>query len=135
MFDGLMGRPILAQTDGIVGVYVDGAQAMPDCNDDDENALVGRARRLLATYEDMAELIRIGAYKRGSDPAIDEAIHYYPQLEAFLSQDRSEICTLSQGYAQLASVLSMSVPDRKPEPEVAAAAAGEAVAGSEMGAS
>ncbi len=108
------------------------SRTMPDCNDDEENALVKRARRLLSTYEDMAELIRIGAYKRGSDPAIDEAIHYYPQLEAFLSQDKSEICSLSQGYAQLASILALPVPGSN---AADAASAQSAAAASEMGAS
>ncbi len=38
----------------------------------------------------MSELIRIGAYKEGSDPKIDEAILHQPKLEAFLSQGRAE---------------------------------------------
>ncbi len=44
------------------------SRAMPDCNTDEQNDLVNQARALLATYEDMAELIRIGAYRRGSGP-------------------------------------------------------------------
>src|SRR3970282_2509651 len=54
------------------------SRTFPGCNSDAENALVRRARGLLAAYEDMAELIRLGAYRRGSDPVIDEAIALYP---------------------------------------------------------
>jgi flagellum-specific ATP synthase len=83
---------------------------MPDCNSEGENALVDRARNLLSTFENMAELIRIGAYKQGSDPAVDEAIHYNDALEAFLGQKKDEISHLAEGYSQLAGLLGMADP-------------------------
>ena len=83
------------------------SRTMPACNNEEENALVRRARSLLATYEDMAELIRLGAYRRGTDPAVDEAIHYYPALEQFLAQLKSDATTLPDCYARLAEVLGM----------------------------
>src|SRR3546814_1574456 len=73
---------------------------MPDCNGEAENRLVNRARGLLATYENMAELIRIGAYKQGSDTAVDEAIHYYDALETFLKQRKDEMSTLAEGRSE-----------------------------------
>jgi flagellum-specific ATP synthase len=96
------------------------SRTMPDCNSQAENVLVNRARGLLATYEDMAELIRIGAYKQGSDQAIDEAIRYYPQIEAFLSQDRAERSDFAAAYNELAEVLGLSEPDN---PDTTASAA------------
>ncbi len=78
---------------------------MPDCNNEQENALVLVARRLLSTYEDMAEMIRLGAYRKGSDPAVDQAIQYYPALEDFLRQRKDEKTTLDEGYDQLAKLL------------------------------
>ncbi|MEO3429405.1 flagellar protein export ATPase FliI [Pelagibius sp. CAU 1746] len=86
------------------------SRTMPDCNSEGENALVHRARNLLSTYENMAELIRIGAYKQGSDPAVDEAIHYNDALEAFLGQKKDEISHLAEGYSQLAGLLGMDDP-------------------------
>ncbi|MGE5547174.1 MAG: flagellar protein export ATPase FliI [Solirubrobacterales bacterium] len=83
------------------------SRTMPGCNNEAENAIVSRARRLLATYEDMAELIRLGAYRRGTDPAVDEAIHYYPMIEAFLAQTKKEATDLQACYAQLAGILGM----------------------------
>jgi flagellum-specific ATP synthase len=56
----------------------------------------------------MAELIRLGAYRRGSDPKVDEAIETYPKLEAFLAQKPREKTSLDDGYAQLAQVLGMA---------------------------
>jgi flagellum-specific ATP synthase len=82
------------------------SRTMPGCNSPEENAIVSRARRLLAIYEDMAELIRLGAYKRGSDPQVDEAIKYYQPIEQFLTQGKQEASDLASGYQQLAAILA-----------------------------
>ncbi len=81
------------------------SRTMPGCNTPEENAVVGRARELLAAYEDMAEMIRLGAYRHGSDPRTDEAIRYYPLLESFLTQRKDERADLDHGYQQLAQIL------------------------------
>ena len=82
------------------------SRTMPDCNSEEENVKVQLARALLAQYEDMADMIRIGAYRTGSDPAVDEAIAYYPQLEAFLTQRRDEPSDLTSGYSELEALLN-----------------------------
>lgn len=84
------------------------SRTMPDCNTEEENAIVSRARKLLATYEDMAELIRLGAYRRGSDAEIDEAIHYYPAIEKFLTQSKEEYTDLQSCYTQLREILNIT---------------------------
>ncbi|MDZ4380169.1 MAG: flagellar protein export ATPase FliI [Parvibaculum sp.] len=81
------------------------SRTMPDCNASEENDLIRRAKALMATYDDMEELIRLGAYRPGSDPQVDEAIHYQPALDAFLAQRKDESCTLADGYAALAEIL------------------------------
>ena len=77
---------------------------MPDCNSEEQNALINHARSLMVTYEDMAELIRLGAYRSGSDPAVDEAIKFYGALEGFLSQGKMEAFTLEESYASLGAI-------------------------------
>lgn len=84
------------------------SRTMPGCNTPAQNAAVARARRLLATYDDMAELIRLGAYRKGSDAEVDEAILYYPQLEAFLGQQINDVTRLDDGYAALYEILGMN---------------------------
>ncbi|MEQ8332898.1 flagellar protein export ATPase FliI [Nisaea sp.] len=83
------------------------SRTLPDCNTPEENALVRRARALMATYDNMADMIRLGAYRKGSDPDVDEAIMYHASLERFLSQDKNEPASLESGYAQLDAILSM----------------------------
>ena len=80
------------------------SRAMPGCNSDDEQALVLQARGPMTVYEDMAELIRLGAYKTGTNPEVDNAVRLYPQLEAFLSQGKTERATLGQGYEALSAI-------------------------------
>ena len=81
------------------------SRTMPACNDAEENRIVTEARRVLAAYADMEEMIRLGAYRRGADPDVDRAIELMPALEAFLSQDKSERTTLAEGYRRLADIL------------------------------
>lgn len=88
------------------------SRSMPGCNSDHENELVTQARRYLAAYENMAELIRLGAYRKGSDPMVDEAIEIYPRLEKFLSQNRNEQADMASGYEQLETILKEANHER-----------------------
>ncbi|WP_375459658.1 flagellar protein export ATPase FliI [uncultured Enterovirga sp.] len=67
---------------------------------------VSRARRLLATYADMEELIRLGAYRAGASAEVDEAVALMPQLERFLGQRKEESTSIADGYRRLAEILA-----------------------------
>ncbi len=84
------------------------SRTMPACNSDAENQIVVRARRLMAAYDDMAEMIRLGAYRRGANAEVDEAIKYHEALEDFLRQGKDERADLAQGYAQLSQMFGMT---------------------------
>ncbi|MEJ0062853.1 MAG: flagellar protein export ATPase FliI [Alphaproteobacteria bacterium] len=86
------------------------SRTMPNCNSAAENQIVNRARRSLANYENMAELIRLGAYRRGSDTDTDAAIDVYPQLEEFIHQRIDERADLASGYAGLAKIFNLQWP-------------------------
>lgn len=81
------------------------SRTMPDCDTPEEYAIVSKARKYIAAYENMAELIRLGAYKKGSNREVDEAIFYYPKIEEFLSQKKNEKICLAEGYQQLDEIL------------------------------
>jgi flagellum-specific ATP synthase len=53
----------------------------------------------------MAELIRLGAYKAGTNPEVDDAVRLYPALEAFLAQSKTERAALSACYDALSAIL------------------------------
>ena len=85
------------------------SRTMPACNSPEENEIIVRTRQLVSVYEDMAELIRLGAYRQGSDPRVDEAIHYFPAIEKFLSQTKEEATGLAACYENLALLLGMNI--------------------------
>lgn len=89
------------------------SRSMPECLDKDQAEIVKRARSLIATYEDMAELIRLGAYRKGSDPKVDEAIQYYDAIEAFLNQQKIEQTSIEKGFKQLSELLHMTGVEQK----------------------
>ncbi|MGF1454588.1 MAG: flagellar protein export ATPase FliI [Alphaproteobacteria bacterium] len=82
------------------------SRTMPGCNSEAENRLVSAAKGLLSQYDDMAELIRLGAYRSGTDPAVDKAVAVQPALEAFLGQRKDEQTDLASGYDALAGILA-----------------------------
>lgn len=81
------------------------SRTMPRCNDDTQNLLVREAKRLMSTYADMEEMIRLGAYRMGSNPDVDAAIQYNPYLEEYLGQWKDDGTPLSEGYDRLRQIL------------------------------
>jgi flagellum-specific ATP synthase len=67
--------------------------------------IINHARQVMATYADMEELIRLGAYRAGSSAEVDQAIRLHQPLEAFLAQGKDEATSLGQGYQRLEEIL------------------------------
>jgi flagellum-specific ATP synthase len=67
--------------------------------------LANRLRNLLALYEANADLIAIGAYKAGTNPALDEAIGKINALNGFLTQGIKESFDLSETVKLLEQVV------------------------------
>jgi flagellum-specific ATP synthase len=90
------------------------SRTVPGCNSDAENALSRRARGILALYADVADLVRLGAWRMGNDPAADEAIALAPRIEAMLRQGRDERATLAASFRQLQAAMAPPVPANAP---------------------
>jgi flagellum-specific ATP synthase len=84
------------------------SRTMPRSCDPAYLDVVRKARQVLATYSDMEELIRLGAYRAGSSPEVDEAVALMPQLDAFLGQRKEESTSLADGYRRLAEILGVA---------------------------
>jgi flagellum-specific ATP synthase len=82
------------------------SRTMPRSANPDYLSVIMRGRQVMATYADMEELIRLGAYRAGSSPEVDEAIRLHEPLEAFLRQAKDEKSSLDDGYRQLAQILA-----------------------------
>jgi flagellum-specific ATP synthase len=72
-------------------------------------AKANQIRRLLATYKASEELIRIGAYQKGSDPDLDQAMELMPALREFLTQPSQEVAGMTDSIARL-----MALPGDSP---------------------
>ena len=60
---------------------------------------------ILALQGEMADLVRMGAYRAGTDLAVDEALAVGPRIEMLLRQDRAEQTDLEAAFALLRDVL------------------------------
>ncbi len=61
-------------------------------------------RRHLATYEENRDLVLMGAYRHGADPAIDAAIACHPAVMEYIRQDADETVSLNDAVAELTGV-------------------------------
>lgn len=84
------------------------SRAIPKCNSDLENKQIAFAKKMLAIYNDMAEMIRLGAYKKGSNQEVDASIKYYDQLETFCAQAPNEEKHMSDSYQDLGKILGIT---------------------------
>ena len=81
------------------------SRTMPKSADPAFLPTIMRGRQVMATYADMEELIRLGAYRAGSSPEVDEAIRLHEPLEGFFRQAKDEVASLNDGYRQLEQIL------------------------------
>jgi len=88
------------------------SRTMPRAADQAYLATLTRARQIMATYADMEELIRLGAYRAGTSAEVDEAIGLHGPLEAFLSQSKEEATSLAEGYRRLAEIIGGAETER-----------------------
>jgi len=62
----------------------------------EQRQLITKILELMAVYRESEDLINIGAYKKGSNPRIDEAIEKMEAINAFLRQEVEESSTFEQ---------------------------------------
>jgi len=69
-------------------------------------AHIAAARRHLALQAQFGDLVRIGAYQSGTNPALDRAIAFCDGLESFLTQDRHDRVSSEQAWAGLETLIA-----------------------------
>lgn len=80
------------------------SRAMHGITTPDHQKLTRRLKQLYSRYERNRDLINVGAYSRGTDPVLDEAITLRPRIEAFLQQDIPECVSLLESLGQLTAL-------------------------------
>jgi len=99
-----------------IDVEVSVSRVMQDITDAPWRERIRKLKRLMSAYNAQRDLIAIGAYQRGNDPVVDEALARWPAILNFLGQDVSEASDVAASRDALARLL-----DDVREPTVARA--------------
>ncbi len=79
------------------------SRVMGDIITPEHRAAAAKFKRMYATLKENEMLLRIGAYKQGSDPEIDEAVSKKARIENFLKQDTAQLLQFDDVIKQLQS--------------------------------
>lgn len=88
-----------------IDVEVSVSRVMQDITDAPWRERIRMLKRLMSAYSTQRDLIAIGAYQRGSDPIVDEALARWPQIMDFLGQDVREASNVEQSKDALFRLL------------------------------
>ncbi len=83
------------------------SRAMTQIISADQARMAQAFKRLFSRYQRNRDLISVGAYTRGNDPQLDEAVQRYPALEAFLQQPLDEQAPAEASLEALAQTLGV----------------------------
>jgi flagellum-specific ATP synthase len=84
------------------------SRAMTEITDMEHQQAARGFKRIYSTYQQNRDLISVGAYVKGSNPQIDEAIRLYPSLTDFLQQGIDEPVDFEQSMHDLTAVVESS---------------------------
>ena len=80
------------------------SRLMNNVSTDEEIELAAQTRKVIAIYREAEDLINIGAYVKGSNPEIDDAIIKYKELLDFFRQEINEIDDYETSYQNLKEI-------------------------------
>ena len=80
------------------------SRVMADIATADHIGAARTLRRHLATYDENRDLVLMGAYRAGADPAIDAAIACHPAAMEFIRQHPDDVVTLADAVDELIGV-------------------------------
>ena len=87
-----------------IDILASASRVMSDVTDSHHKKLAGQYKEALATYRQSEDLINIGAYKAGSNPAIDNAMRKIDAMTAYQRQEVSNPVTLSESVDGLQQI-------------------------------
>ena len=81
------------------------SRCMADIVQPAQVTLAQRVRQLNSSYEQVKELIPLGAYKPGHDQELDEAVTRYSDIECYLTQSVGDQSLMKDSLERLAKLL------------------------------
>jgi flagellum-specific ATP synthase len=80
------------------------SRLMPQVSTPAHRSKAQNLRRLLASYVASEDLLRIGAYQKGADAVLDQAMAVMPELNRFLQQGPGEAISLQDAVNRLLAI-------------------------------
>ncbi len=81
------------------------SRVMPQVVSDSHLQQARVLKQVYAMYQQNKDMITLGAYQKGSDPMLDQAINMMPTVNAFLQQGMKEVLSYDQCLQELAKLL------------------------------
>lgn len=85
------------------------SRVMSSIVEPDQLRQVHRFKSMLSSYQRNRDLIAVGAYSKGNDARIDEAIERFPWLEAYLQQDMQARVDFNRAQQELHAILNQGM--------------------------
>jgi len=82
------------------------SRVMRDIVKPEQLQAAGNIRSMLATYKSVEDLIAIGAYVKGNNPKVDQAVAKLDAIQFFLKQSRGDLAPWSDTMQKLNTFLS-----------------------------
>lgn len=96
------------------------SRALTQITTEPHQELIGRFRRIYSIYQEHRDLIAVGAYQRGSDPRVDDAIARWPAILEFLRQNKGQRVDFESSVDSLRKLLEGPLVEAAVETETAA---------------
>ncbi len=105
----------LADSGHYPAVDIEGSisRVMPMVTSNEHQNLARQLKQIYALYQQNKDLIAIGAYTKGNDPRIDQAINVLPVINFFLQQQIQEIIPYEQSIAQLQEIIAAATANNQ----------------------
>ena len=118
----LDGHITLSRQLGEAGVYpavdieASVSRALTQIASDGHQELISRFRQIYSVYQENRDLVAVGAYQRGSNAMVDEAIALWPGIMEFLRQSKDERVCFADSLATLEKLLAPPVAPESQTP-------------------
>jgi flagellum-specific ATP synthase len=78
---------------------------MSDIVDPEVLKMASEVRDILASYQEVEDLITIGAYKPGQNPRVDRAVQKHEQVLSFLKQSADRPCSIEECWRSMKEIV------------------------------
>jgi flagellum-specific ATP synthase len=82
------------------------SRVMPAVVSKDQMQAAQRFRKVYSAYRQQRDLIAVGAYQKGADPQVDQAIAMWPRILKFLQQEVDEPVTMREAQDRLSALVA-----------------------------